>query len=145
MAGSEKIYRATREISNAFDKKDLKYKLNTTSNSSAVEAGYSGDNVSGVKMLFISRDDDNDVAVRAFNVVRGVSEAKRGEVLKLINSLHAKYRYVRFVLDEDGCIDVEYDFPVEGGNIGEASVEIFVRLAKIIDEAYPQFMKTMWA
>ena len=51
---------------------------------------------------------------------------------------------MRFTLDSDGDINMEYDFPVSITEIGEPAYEIAVRFTQVLDEAYPELMKAMW-
>lgn len=138
------MFQATRQISDAFTEKDLKFRVEENDQRSYLEAGFNGDNVKGVKVRFISTDDDNDVAVRAFRIV-SVSADKLPKVLKALNDLNNKYRYVKFVVDGDNDINAEYDLAVRSGNVGPVCVEIFIRFMNIIDEAYPVLMQALWA
>ena len=39
---------------------------------------------------------------------------------------------------------LEYDFPTNTGNIGEATTELLQRIIQIAKEAYPFFMRALW-
>lgn len=53
---------------------------------------------------------------------------------------------MKFYLDTDGDINVEYDFPVHSpdNSIGEMAFEIFVRMMQILDSEYSIFMKALY-
>lgn len=138
------MFQATRQISEAFTEKELKFRVEENDQRSYLEAGFNGDNVKAVKVRFISTDNDNDVAVRAYRIV-STNADKLPKVLKAINELNNKYRYIKFVVDEDNDINAEYDLAVRTGNVGPVCVEIFIRFMNIIDEAYPVLMQAMWA
>lgn len=138
------MYKATEEIRKAFEERGLKFRVNEGEKTCSVEAGFKSGAGVNVKIRFISTDDENDVAVRAFQIV-SVPEAKRDEVLKKVNELNTQYRYAKFTIDDDGDINVEYDMPVKGANVGECALEMFLRFMKIIDQALPQIMKVIWA
>ena len=138
------VYNASKLIQEAFEDNKIKCRINETKSTSAVEAGYSGSNVSGITMRFISTDDDNDVACRIFSFLK-VPESKRGAVLEAMNTLQRKYRYVTFTLDDDNEIHIGHDLPVRTVNVGDVCVEMFIRMAKIADDAYPIFMKAIWS
>ncbi|MCI6093894.1 MAG: YbjN domain-containing protein [Christensenellales bacterium] len=140
------MYQATNKIARTFDREGIKYTTNTlSSGSSYVSASFTGDNAKGVDVSFLSSDNDNDVSVRAFSVVK-FSEAKIPAMILLANQLNNKYRFVKFTVDtDDQDLNVEYDFPEKTDDVGRTAVELFWRFAKIIDEAYPQMMKTLWS
>ena len=100
------IHKASRLITEGFDQKGIKYGNRieeTERETSFVEAGFSIDNGPFVRVRFISSDEDNDVAVRAFGIIN-VTEGKRKQVSDAINDANTKYRYIKFVLDDDGAV-----------------------------------------
>ncbi len=141
------IYKASKLIAEAFDEKGIKYggQIEEHDDASAVEAGFRIDNGPLVMARFFSSDDDNDVAVRVFGIIN-VKEEKRQQMLQQINAANCKMRYIKFLLDEDGDVNAEYDFPAKLADeqVGEVAVEIFIRLMKILDDVYPDFMRAMW-
>lgn len=138
------VYNASKEISRVFDDNNINHRINETANTSSVEAGYTGDNAPNFIVRFISTDDDNDVAVRILSFVR-VPDSKHTAVLEAINSLQRRFRYVNFTIDDDGEVNIGYDFPLRTANVGDVAVEMFIRMVKIADEAYPLFMKAIWS
>ena len=98
-------------------------------------------------MRFISRDNDNDVATRIFGLISNTPKEKRTRVMEACNVLNHKIRYMKFYLDTDGDINVEYDFPVHSPDdgIGEMAFEIFVRMMQILDSEYSIFMKALYS
>ena len=138
------LFRASREIISALEAKGIKYTTRTAEKMSTVRVAYSGENFSSLEISFISTDDDNDVAVRAWAYIPSVPKAKRPQVQEVVNAMNAKFRYVKFVLDEED-VNMEFDFPVRVTNVGDIATEIISRFTNIADEAYPEFMKAMWA
>lgn len=139
------VFKATRAIAAAFDKEGIKYNVSTGNGSSTVQVKYSGDNFNSLEILFISKDDDNDVAVRSWAFVSGVSQEKRGKILETVNAMNDKFRYVKFTLDKDQDVNIEYDIPISTTEVGALASEICHRMVSIADDAYPEFMKAMWA
>lgn len=139
-----KVFRATREIAEALEKEEIKYSILTGNDSSTVKVSYSGDNFSSLEILFISKDDDSDVAVRAWGFVSGIPDAKRGEILEAMNELNNK-RYVKYVLDSDGDLNLSYDIPISIEEVGATACEMVARFVNSADEAYPKFMKIIWS
>lgn len=139
------VYRATQYIANEFTRKDLKFDVRETENSSLVSITCNGDNVKSLNVLFISRDNDPDVAVRAFALGTFPAE-KRQKGINLANDLNREYRYLKFALDNDGDLNAEFDFPLRCSisEVGDLAMELLSRCLKIVDEAYPKIMQALW-
>lgn len=141
------IYKATKLIKQEMDRKDMKYSIEDFDDRSILFAGFGVDNGPNVRVQFISQDNDNDVAIRVYGIVNNVAESKVGKMIEVVNECNCKYRYVKFTLDKDRDINIEYDLPLKGGDstVGAEACEIFWRIVKIADEAYPKFMKVIWS
>ena len=140
-------FKATNLIAETFEKRDVKFDVVNHNGSEQLLAGFSVDCGPTVIMRFISRDNDNDVAARIFGLISNTPEAKRARVMEACNMLNQKIRYVKFYIDADGSIDVEYDFPVHSPDdgIGEMAFEIFARMMRILDCEYSIFMKALYS
>lgn len=95
------------------------------------------------RIKYISIDNDNDVVVRVFGLV-SVSEEQRLSMLELINEINAEYRYIKLCCDDDGEINIEYDFQLSSSHPEDSATEIVSRFVKIIDEIYPRLMRALW-
>lgn len=135
---------ATMAIQKTFDEKNIKYRVNQVGDSSIVEAGFVLDNGPNVIVRFISRDDDNDVAVRVFDLVK-VKEDQQETMIKVINDLNKEFRFLKFVIHDTGSVHVENDLYLRTENVGEVAAEMFVRYMQILKQAYPKLMKALWA
>lgn len=137
------MYTATRKIYNELKKVgDLKVFTEENDDQSSVWLSFGINNGGSYRIKFISRDNDNDVAVRVFAFVH--SEQKNAEKLyPVLNQLNVKYRYFKLCFDSDGDVNLEYDYPVKS-NPEESALELVVRIVKIIDEAYPLIMRALW-
>lgn len=64
-----------------------------------------------------------------------------------MNALNAQYRFVKWVIDKDGDIHLEFDMPSETPAVilGDLAIEVFLRMVKIADDAYPTIMRKIWA
>jgi len=111
---------------------------------SYVMAGFTVENGPDVAVMFISQDDDNDVSVRLFGLAH-VPEEKKLFVYPVLNQLSEQYRFIKFIMDGEGYVNIEYDFLTEVSDecLGDCCCEIFVRIMKIVDEAYPVLMKAL--
>ncbi len=135
---TQEIYRVLSQDSN------LKVFTDETESSSNVWLQFGIKNGGSYRIKFISRDDDNDVAVRVFGIV-SVEEAQQAKVLPVINDLNQKYRFFKFILDDDGDVNVEYDYMVNCPDPSASARELIIRIVRIIDEAYPELMRALWA
>ena len=138
------MFRATQEICREFTSKGIKHKAEEIGGKWIVNAGVSGDYINGVTMRFISSDNDSDVAFRVFSFVR-VPESKKAVMLLKLNEVNKTYRYLKFYIDKDNEIAVEYDFPVTIKEPGPVAVEMFLRAGKILDIVYPELMNIIYA
>lgn len=140
-------FKATNLIAETFEKRRVKFDVVSHHGSEQLLAGFSVDCGPNVIMRFISRDNDNDVAARIFGLISNTPKEKRVRVLEACNVLNHKIRYMKFYLDNDGDINVEYDFPVHSPDdgIGEMAFEIFVCMMQILDSEYSIFMKALYS
>lgn len=139
------IYQATRRIADEFTSRKLKFEVKETNSGSLVTLSCKGDNIKDLTVLFISRDDDPDVSIRAYELASFPAD-KRQKGIDLANELNQKFRYLKFVLDDDGDLDAQYDLPVKCdiSQVGELAMEMLSRYLNIVDEAYPQIMQAVW-
>ena len=140
-------FKAINLITETFEKRGVKFDVVSHRGSEQLLAGFSVDCGPNVIMRFISRDNDNDVAARIFGLITNTPKEKMGRVMEACNVLNHKIRYMKFYLDTDGDINVEYDFPVHtpDDGIGEMAFEIFVRTMQILDSEYSIFMKALYS
>ena len=135
----------THEIYKELSKdSNLKVFTDETSSSSYVWLQFGIKNGGSYRIRFISRDDDHDVAVRVFSLV-SVEPDCQNKILSTVNELNAQYRFVKFAMDDDGDINLEYDYPVSDPNPAASARELVIRISNIVDEAYPKLMRAMWA
>lgn len=139
-------FKAINLIAEAFEKHEAKFRVFNMQGQEELVAGFSVDGGPNVMMKFIIRDNDNDVAARIFGLITKIPKEKRARVMEACNVLNRKIRFMKFYLDTDGDINVEYDFPVHSSDdcIGEMAFEIFVRTMHILDNEYEVFMKALY-
>lgn len=139
-------FKAINLIAETFEKHEAKFRVFNMQGQEELVAGFSVDGGPNVMMKFITRDNDNDVAARIFGMITKTPKEKRDRVMEACNVLNRKIRFMKFYLDTDGDINVEYDFPVHSSDecIGEMAFEIFVRTMHILDNEYEVFMKALY-
>ncbi len=123
------------------DSQGVKY---TDKDDDAVLITYSGDNMKSIPVyVFFDRDGDPLVQFRCWDIANFKDKIAEGIVT--CNSLNAKYRWVKFYLDEDQDIICECDAYVDQGTCGAECLALVRRLVNITDEAYPEFMRALYA
>lgn len=140
------IYKATKLIKEEMERQGLKYSIEEFEDGSTLWVRFTINNGPSLQVKFISLDDKNDVAIRLFRIVENVEESKVDEMLKAVNECNCEYRYLKFILDDECDVNIEYDLALRAENtsVGAEACEILVRIVKIVDEVYPKFMKIIW-
>lgn len=143
---NEYEWKATNLMAQTFEKHGAKFEVLNSDGVEQLLAGFSVDCGPKVMMRFISQDNDNDVAARIYGLVSNIPQEKHLRVMEACNILNRKIRFIKFYLDEDGDINVEYDFPMHSPDdgIGEMAFEIFIRMMRILDDQYEIFMKALY-
>lgn len=126
-----------------FDSKGFNYDM--SDDGMAITTGFALENCEGVKILIVFDDDDHSVAIRALNIVK-IPDAKKDDMYTLVNELNRKFRWIKFVIDdEDNTINAEDDAIIQLDSCGEEVFECSLHFAAIVDEAYPEIMKKIFA
>jgi hypothetical protein len=137
-AATQRIYDTLKSIDG------LKVFTDENERSSEVWLQFGIKNGGNYRIKFISTDDDNDVAVRVFNLLH-VEEDQKSKLISALNELNIKYRYVKFCCSNDGDINIEYDFPVRCVAPESCAEELIMRFANIINDAYSILMHALWS
>ena len=140
------MYKATRIIDEAFNEADIRHNIEQHGDSESVCAGFAVEKGPLVVIRFISRDDDNDVAVRILSLFNDIPKKERIKVLKAINKVNCEMRYVKFCLDDDGDINVEIDVPVRCSDdcLGKVACELFYRTMQIVRDKYELIVRALY-
>lgn len=140
------MYKATHIIDEAFNEEDIRHSIEQRENSESVCAGFAVEKGPLVTVRFISQDDDNDVAVRILSLFNDIPKADRPRVLKVINEVNCEIRHVKFCLDDDGDINVEFDVPIRCGDdcLGKVACEMFFRMMQVVRSKYEPIVRALY-
>ncbi len=140
-------FKAINLIAETFEKRDIKFNVVNHRGCEQLWAGFPVKCGPNVIVRFISRDNDNDVAARIFGLISDIPKEKRARVMEACNVLNHKIRHMKFYINTDGDVNVEYDFPVHSPDdgIGEMASEIFFRMMHILNSEYDIFMKALYS
>ncbi len=133
------IYEALKK-----EKDSLKVFTEEYDTSSEVWLQFGIKNGGSYRIKFISRDNDNDVALRVYGIIT-VEKDQMDKLYPAINELNRKYRFMKFVLDDDGDVNMEYDYPMHDPDPSASAMEMVIRIVKMVDDAYPVLMRALWS
>ena len=136
-------YATTQKFLDVLDENEMKYTWNgiTDSGDEKVTFRWAGENSDDITALLYFDDDLDDVSLRVWNLV-DFEEADYPLVLKVVNELNHRYRFVRFICDNsDWSVSLEADVPLhDGKESAEIAYDMLVYLVLIADEAYPDLL-----
>ena len=140
------IYPATQSIYDHFTGNGTKCRIVEQDTVSFVEAGFSGKNVAGILLRFISNSDHNDVALRSAPIARIPAE-RMESVCRILNDCNCRFRFLKFVVDNERDITAQCDLPqaLPLEDVGPAAMELFVRSMQIIDACHPDIMRSIYS
>lgn len=84
------------------------------------------------------------MAIRCFDLVR-VSEEQYPKALMSCNALNDRMRWVKFCIDKERNVQAEVDAVIDDTNAGKVTMNLVLRMASIIDDAYPVINKAIWS
>ena len=97
-----------------------------------------------VQLIILFDADEDAVAIRCFDLVR-VSEEQYSKALMSCNALNDRMRWVKFCIDKERNVQAEVDAVIDDTNAGKVTMNLVLRMASIIDEAYPVINKAIWS
>ena len=98
-----------------------------------------------IEIFFHFDETDTHVHLEGINFIK-VPEDKYDAMYKVLNECNYKYTHVKFVLDtESGQIIARDDDVIQLDSCGPECFELMIRMVRVVEMAYPKFMKAMWA
>lgn len=98
-----------------------------------------------LEIFFKFDETDTHVHLEGLNFIN-VPENKYDAMYKVLNECNDQYTHVKFVLDtESGQINARDDDVIQLDSCGPECFELMIRMVKVVEDAYPKFMKAMWA
>ena len=140
----EKMSTANK-VRSAFEENGLKYKefKELPDGSTVMIAGFDGQ-FTTFEMVIYFDSEDHTAMIRIPKLTK-VPIDRRYDVLSTLNQLNQEYRWTRFFVDQDDEVTVQIDQILSKDQNADSVMELIVRTIKIVDEAYPKFMKAIWA
>lgn len=126
------------------DKRHLSYRnIEEHNGKTVVPLGFGLSNLRTMIYVFFD-EDDRSVAIRCFGFMK-VSENQFPQALICCNTLNQSKRWVKFYVDTDMEIHASDDAIIEEETAGSEILELVMRMANIVDEAYPQINRAIWS
>jgi hypothetical protein len=109
-----------------------------------VSVTYSGDNMKSIKVyVFFDKDGDDMVQLCCMEIAG--FKGNEAEGIIVCNNTNAKYRWVKFYIDDDGDLMCEIDAYLDEHSSGSECMRLVRRVVSIVDEVYPTFMRALWS
>ncbi len=139
MNNAAQIYMATLEANGISVKETREYKDGET----GVVCGLGMKNTN-LDILAVFTEDNKYAWIRCFSFAK-CSKDHLGQAMIVCNALNQQFKWVKFYVDEDGEFQAEDDAIIDDETAGEEVLELVFRMAKIVDDAYPNVMKAIYA
>lgn len=102
----------------------------------------------GRMIIFLQIDDeDTHVHLEGLNFIK-IPEDWYGTIYETINECNDAYNHVKFVLNTSGPdvgqISAREDDIIQLDSCGPECFELMLRMVRIVEDAYPKFMKVLW-
>ena len=97
-----------------------------------------------VHLIILFDADEDAVAIRCFDLVC-VSEEQYPKAMMSCNALNDRMRWVKFCIDQERNVQVAVDGIIDNTNAGKVTMHLLMRMASIIDDAYPVINKAIWS
>ena len=97
-----------------------------------------------VHLIILFDADEDAVAIRCFDLVR-VSEEQYPKAMMSCNALNDRMRWVKFCIDKERNVQAAVDAVIDDTNAGKVTMTLVMRMASIIDDAYPVINKAIWS
>lgn len=113
-------------------------------NERIVRLSFKADNKESIDVLLAFDENERSVTLKCYNICK-FAEEKKAAMYKLCSEVNADFRWLKFYVDEsDNTITGQVDAVIQVESCGDECYELVCRSVSIVDEAYPQFMKTIW-
>ena len=130
-----------RLFMNHMDREGIKY---TDRGEFRVRVAYNGDNLKTIPVIVdFDKDGDPMVQFHCWEIANFKDKFAAGVLA--CNILNAKYRWVKFYIDDDKDVVCSVDAYIDEINCGSECMALVRRVVNITDEAYPIFMKALFA
>lgn len=134
---------AAKMFTSYLDSKEMRYDIGGEQEN-IVKMSWKLDNTS-IKIYFDFDENNSYVHILGVDFIQ-IAEEKFGVILDAVNDCNNQYRWIKFCLNKkDREVTAECDAVIQLDTCAEEVYELMIRMTRIVDGAYPTFMKAMWA
>ncbi len=124
--------------------KGLHGRMEDGEDETVVRCGWKLENTD-LSLVFSFDNDGSYLSIYGYDFIK-VKPDLYDKIVWVVNECNSTYRFVKFILNKErGEIMLKIDAVVQLDSIAEEAFELMVRSGQIVDDAYPEFMKAMWA
>lgn len=135
---------SAKMVASYFQNENLKFDIDGE-DEEIIRISFNADNVESVRISLFFDKEDKNVAIRSFNICK-VEDAKKPKIYQVMSKLNDDFRWVKFSIDEnDNTVTASTDAVIRMDVAGEICYELVFRMVNIVDDAYPEIMKALWA
>ncbi len=128
-----------QEFADFLDEKNLHYEARDFEGGSRLQIRF---DKNGIVFLF-SGDDGRYVSM--YTTIETVPADKIADVLIVCNELNAKYKWLKFYIDDDNDVLSEDDAILNGDSAADECFELMLRRLNILDEVRSPIMRAIYA
>lgn len=111
---------------------------------SLVRIGFNLNNTQ-ISIFVVFGEDDTDAHIEGRDFVK-IPNDQTEKACRICNQMNNNYRWIKFVWDDDTSeMTVKCDAVIQLDSVAEEIYELVMRTASIVDNAYPEIMKSLWA
>lgn len=104
------------------------------------------ENAATLLIIFDFDVDETIASMRIYNVAKIDSPLKRDELLRLVNDLNDRYRFVKYIVTDNGDVSIQYSTHVNESYDFSKLILILVLTVKALrEEELKKFMRLQWA
>lgn len=133
------------KLSEMFNEQKIRHtKATTTEGADYLTVGVKGDAFSGLFVqIFFDEEKMNSASLRIFDVCK-FSEEKSLTMLKTVNILNNKYRWVTFSISPERKMNAGMDVYYTEETACEVLFRALNHMGSVVDSAYPDVMKALY-
>ena len=125
---------------------DLKYDREDFEDKIHIQLAFGGGEFTYSRLVVhVLIDEDGTTAHFTTSAITRTRNERFFELLECCNRCNARYRWVKFYIDDDGDVVADADATLRETCDGTECTEIVMRMADIVDETYEDFMRATWA
>lgn len=118
-----------------FESKELDYMI--SEDGSVITTEFGLENLDGINIFIRFDPGDHTVHLRTSSIIT-FPKVKTESMYALANALNGRFRWIKFVVDEENLsLIAEDDAVIQLDSCGEEVLECSLHFAKIVDAAYP--------